>query len=361
MSMKQMKPSKLIHKASPRIASLLSSYDTGGVRANKAIGGQLTPSGKGHLVSGGSGASSFEKTLSIELMNELREWQTPGDMPILTSRQLEMSLVEIQRRKEKRLRLNHEDEEKSTKATTKEAAILVPICAVEGTPSILFTRRSSNLTTHASEISFPGGNYDEALDSIIIPPWKNRLINTALREMQEELLYDIATMGLDAHANYLHNNDEDDYYYDECKDASLITNQKKRKKEPLITILGQTQPVPSLHGTRVTPIIGAINYDLPNCTSTEFTALFPGSPSEVDFIFTIPLEYLLDNETSAPLQRWNNYDGKAEAMGPVFAIPDDYTEKNEGDRIWGFTAIILRALLRKVFRPVFGQDGLKVI
>lgn len=357
-----MKPSKLIHQASPRIASLLSSYDTGGVRANKAIG-QLTPSGNAHLVSGGSGASLlFGKTQSIELMNELREWQTPGDMPILTSRQLEMSLVEIQRRKEKLLRLNHVEEGQSTnhKTITKEAAILVPICTVEGTPSILFTRRSSNLSKHASEISFPGGYYDEALDSIIIPPWKNRLINTALREMQEELLYDIATMGLDDHANYFHN--DDDYYnHDECKDASLITNQKKKKKEPLITILGQTQPVPSLHGTRVTPIIGAINYNLPNCTSTEFTKLFPSNPNEVDYIFTIPLEYLLDNETSAPLQRWDNYDGKAEAMGPVFAIPDEYQKKKEGDRIWGFTAIILRALLRKVFRPVFGQDGLKVI
>lgn len=355
-----MKPSKLIHQASPRIASLLSSYDTGGVRASKAIGGQLTPSGKGHLVSGSG------KTQSIELMNELREWQTPGDMPILTSRQLEMSLVEIQRRKEKRLRLHDENEEQSTINTTltKEAAILVPICTVEGTPSVLFTRRSSNLSTHASEISFPGGNYDESLDSIInttTTSWKNRLINTALREMQEELLYDIASMGLDVHANYFYNdNSDNDIIYED--DTSLITSQKKRKqKEPLVTILGQTQPVPSLHGTRVTPIIGAINYDLPNCTSTEFTTLFPSNPDEVDYIFTIPLEYLLANETSAPLQRWNNYDGKAEAMGPVFAIPDEYTQKKEGDRIWGFTAIILRALLKKVFRPVFGQDGLKVI
>jgi DNA modification methylase len=163
-------------------------------------------------------------------------------------------------------------------------------------------------------------------------------------------------MGLDVHANYFYNDDDNIIYEDDIK------NQKKwKQKEPLITILGQTQPVPSLHGTRVTPIIGAINYDLPNCTSTEFTTLFPSNPDEVDYIFTIPLEYLLANETSAPLQRWNNYDGKAEAMGPVFAIPDEYTQKKEGDRIWGFTAIILRALLKKVFRPVFGQDGLKVI
>ena len=108
-----------------------------------------------------------------------------------------------------------------------------------------------------------------------------------------------------------------------------------------------------------------INYDLPPCTSSEFSALFPGNLEEVDYIFTVPLSQLISNETSEPLQRWStNYSDDTnstrsvpESLGPVFHVPDSDKKKN-GDKIWGFTAIVLRSLLRKVFRPVFGDAGL---
>ncbi|KAL3823471.1 hypothetical protein ACHAXA_010231 [Cyclostephanos tholiformis] len=327
-----LKPSEIVQLTSTKIASFLASY-------------RDTVTGKSgnqhHIIS-----SSSTQPESTELINELTEWQTPH-MPILTSRQLELSLNEIRRSE-----LLRRQETPLYSPQKREAAILVPLCTVQGTPSILFTRRSSKLSTHASEISFPGGNHDEALDSS--GGWTNKLINTALREMKEELLYDIDHIGLETHANC----------YEDGDDCSMSHFNGQKNDLPLVTVLGQTQPVPSLHGTKVTPIVGAINYDLPLCTSSEFSELFPGNPEEVDYIFTVPLSYLILNETSEPLQRWStNLDdhtrskcNKSEALGPVFHIPDS-NKKRDGDKIWGFTAIVLRSLMRKVFWPVFSDAG----
>lgn len=220
--------------------------------------------------------------------------------------------------------------------------LFVPICTVDEIPSVLFTRRSAKLSSHASQISFPGGYYDEALDSDCSNNWKNKLIGTAIRETQEELQYDLSQLGIDEHAKY--------YDGESVSSTSIL---------PFFSILGQTQPVPSLTGSYVQPIIASINYDLPQHTSKEFKTLFPGNIDEVDWIFTIPIKDLIQNETSEPLQRWStsyskdSKKSKQEVLGPVFHIPNEYVEKNEGDKIWGFTAIVLRPLLKKVFRPAF--------
>lgn len=58
------------------------------------------------------------------------------------------------------------------------AAVLAPIYAREGRPYLLFTRRSSSLTKHSGEISFPGGSRD---------PGDTSHAATALRESYEEL------------------------------------------------------------------------------------------------------------------------------------------------------------------------------
>jgi len=60
--------------------------------------------------------------------------------------------------------------------TLKPAAILLPIIEREE-PSILLTKRSDNMPTHAGQISFPGGR---------VNPGDASLIETALRELQEE-------------------------------------------------------------------------------------------------------------------------------------------------------------------------------
>lgn len=59
-----------------------------------------------------------------------------------------------------------------------KAAVLIPILPSDSGPEILFVRKSNDLKHHAGQISFPGGRYDDVLD--------NRLLETALREAQEE-------------------------------------------------------------------------------------------------------------------------------------------------------------------------------
>jgi len=58
-----------------------------------------------------------------------------------------------------------------------DAAVLVPL--IKGRPwSILFTRRAESMSTHAGQISFPGGRVD---------PEDRDHVHTALRETEEEI------------------------------------------------------------------------------------------------------------------------------------------------------------------------------
>ncbi|HZD82390.1 MAG TPA: CoA pyrophosphatase, partial [Nitrososphaeraceae archaeon] len=62
------------------------------------------------------------------------------------------------------------------------AAVLVIIHYGKIVPHIILTKRSSNLRSHANEISFPGGKYANE---------DNSLIETAIRETKEEIGIDI--------------------------------------------------------------------------------------------------------------------------------------------------------------------------
>lgn len=59
------------------------------------------------------------------------------------------------------------------------AAVLVPLLAVEGEPSLLFTRRASTLPHHQGQVAFPGGRHHAGEDA--------DLRATALREAHEEI------------------------------------------------------------------------------------------------------------------------------------------------------------------------------
>jgi 8-oxo-dGTP pyrophosphatase MutT (NUDIX family) len=59
------------------------------------------------------------------------------------------------------------------------AAVLVPLLAVDGEESLLFTQRSSLLPHHQGQISFPGGRHQ--------PDEDPDLAATALREAEEEI------------------------------------------------------------------------------------------------------------------------------------------------------------------------------
>jgi 8-oxo-dGTP pyrophosphatase MutT (NUDIX family) len=58
------------------------------------------------------------------------------------------------------------------------SAVLVPLLAVDGEPSLLFTRRSQLLPHHQGQVAFPGGRHQDS---------DADLAETALRETEEEI------------------------------------------------------------------------------------------------------------------------------------------------------------------------------
>ena len=181
----------------------------------------------------------------------------------------------------------------------RQAAVLVPLLCHEGVPSLMFTTRSSSMPTHAAEVSFPGGHYDDSVD--------RHLEDTAIRETREELL------------------SNDDYPWEDLE------------------IIGHATSVPSIKGTPVTPVLGVLPHDV---KTSDIHDIFPGHPGEVENVFCVSLEELLQVETSQKSERFR-------ANIPVFPTKD-------GHKIWGLTAVIIRPILHKLLRPVLGLPGKQI-
>jgi len=120
------------------------------------------------------------------------------------------------------------------------AAVLLPIVE-RSEPSVLFTRRTEHLPSHAGQICFPGGRY-HADDKT--------LIQTALREMEEEI-------GLPS---------------DAVEVAGFLDSH-----ETLNT------------GFAILPVVGFLRKDL----------MLSVNPQEVAEVFEAPLAYILDPKNHA--------------------------------------------------------------
>jgi len=117
----------------------------------------------------------------------------------------------------------------------KPAGVLIPVLARRDGLTVLFTRRSAELKTHAGQVSFPGGRM-EADDPDIAA--------TALRETHEEV---------------------------------GIPPER-------IEVLGHMRPLPTVTGYAMTPTIGLIAGDV------EFRI----DTGEVAAVFEVPLNYLAE-------------------------------------------------------------------
>jgi len=115
------------------------------------------------------------------------------------------------------------------------AAVLVPLLAVDGEPSLLFTRRSAALPHHQGQVAFPGGRRH--------PDQDPDLLATALREAHEEIGLapaDVRLLGA-------------------LDDIETVSTQ-----------------------FLITPFVGVVPWPYP----------FRPCPREVDAIFTVPLRVL---------------------------------------------------------------------
>mmetsp|Transcript_4135 Transcript_4135/g.9708 ORF Transcript_4135/g.9708 Transcript_4135/m.9708 type:complete len:225 (+) Transcript_4135:46-720(+) len=125
------------------------------------------------------------------------------------------------------------------KGMKREAAVLLPICSVRGVPSLLYNLRSENLSSHAGEVSFPGGGWEEG---------DKTLVDTALREAFEE-------MGL--------------------------TRDR-------VEVIGQLEQVPSIHKVAVTPVVGVISGEV----NLEKDPMINYESREIEVNFTVPISLL---------------------------------------------------------------------
>jgi len=164
-------------------------------------------------------------------------------------------------------------------ASPRQSAVLAPLYEGPAGPTVVLTRRAGHLRNHRGEVSFPGGRQEDHDPD---------LIATALREAQEEIALDPATV--------------------------TVVGRLDR----LSTFVSQSE---------IHPFVGLLG-----APPTDLVA----DPGEVDAILHVPLAALLDDETFRE-ERWRFGPDGPERPLTFFEIP--------GDTIWGATARMLRQLL----------------
>jgi nudix motif 8 len=139
------------------------------------------------------------------------------------------------------------------------AAVMVPLCRVNGIPSLLYTVRNSNLRMNTGQISFPGGK----------PESHETAVQTALREIREEI--------------------------------GLLPDK--------INVWGQGPAIPSrTNDLMITPVIGVIADLKPTDLNINI--------NEVAEAFTVPIQILCNPKNQYYTQFSNGY------ILPVFIAED---------------------------------------
>lgn len=162
-------------------------------------------------------------------------------------------------------------------SSPKQAAVLIAVLALDQ-PAVVFTVRSAQMPHHAGQVALPGGRHHRGESFPLV---------TALREAEEEI-------GLP-------------------KDA--------------VQVLGAMSPVDTLTDFRITPVVGWV---------TE-PAQLQACDREVQAIFTLPLQHVLDTKNYGAHQLQFGAGGKVERHR-VWSL------RGERWPIWGATALILAQL-----------------
>ena len=162
--------------------------------------------------------------------------------------------------------------------TLTPAGVLIPIIDRPAGPALLLTQRAAELKHHAGQVSFPGGRMEEHDENIEV---------TALRETREEI-------GIPQRA---------------------------------VTVLGYLRPMPTITGYAVTPVVGLVD------SAVEFEL----DHTEVEYVFEVPLTFLLDTRNKKMVTR--DVDGRMATLAEFHY---------DGERIWGATAFIILQFLKYV-------------
>lgn len=163
------------------------------------------------------------------------------------------------------------------------ASVLVPFLETDGGWRILFTRRSNTLVEHSGQVAFPGGSTE---------PEDASLEETALREAHEEI-------GLDPKS---------------------------------VHILGRLDSFITITNYVLTPVVARIPWPFP--LKLEKT--------EVERVFTIPLDWLVDP---------SNHETRPRPLPlPSPDIRVIYFRPYDGETLWGVSAQITINLIEKLFQ-----------
>jgi 8-oxo-dGTP pyrophosphatase MutT (NUDIX family) len=196
------------------------------------------------------------------------------------------------------------------------------------------------MPTHAAEVSFPGGHFDSVSDAT--------LMDTALREMREELLRP--------------KDQDNDHHHSSSSSHHKEVNRRRRRSSSSssspslypeidydypwheIQVVGQTTTIPSIRGTPVTAVLAVLPHEFD--TVDELDTIFPGNPHEVETVFTVSLDELLQVETMQQSDRF---------QGDIPAYPVEMVKGGRGPSqlIWGLTAVIVKPILHQLLQPVF--------